>query len=475
MRERLLDESRLRVLRDLDLLDGPEDGDFDRLARLAAGLFGAETGAVVLVDAEREWYAGVNAEMERRRSAGFASRVVAADEPYVVAGGDNVDGKSFRAGAPIIVDQQRIGALIATDAGFAGTPPQDSLTQLVDLAAMATAVIELKREARVRARTAAELIREEWRHALTLEAGHVGSWVWDIPTGNMTCNDIFRRMFRMDPARPIKVDALFDEIDPAFLPEVEDGLNRTFEDGVDFTSEFRLKSGRWLSSRGRVYQRNAADRPLVMMGMAIDITEAREAADHTRHLLRELNHRVKNTLAMTQSIARQTLRYSADPQSFIDTFSGRIRTLADAHELLADRDWAGVGLVELVQSQVKAYAPPEAARLTIRGDDMQLPPDQALGLGIVLHELASNAARYGAFSVAGGHVRIEWSLDGEVLHLDWQEGGGPSIVGKPVRGFGTRLIERSLDKVLGSEVRFELPAEGVHAHITLPITDQSSL
>lgn len=477
VRERLLDPGRLQAIARLGLSGSPDDGDFDRLSRLTAGLLSAGTGAVVLVEAESEWCLGLFGRTDRRQPLGLAARVVASEAPFLLAADDPAMAGSLTSGlgVPILVDGQRVGALLALDAAAITLPTPAQLAQLGDLSAMATALLELKREARVRAETAAELIREEWRHALTLEAGHVGSWVWDIPTGAITCNDIFRRMFRLDPIAPVHVDALFAAIQPDFLPEVEDGLSHTFEDGVDFAAEFRVVTDCWLSSRGRVYQRNAEGRPLVMMGIAIDITEAREAADHTRHLLLELNHRVKNTLAMTQSIARQTLRQNPDPQVFIDTFSGRIRTLADAHELLADRDWAGIGLVDLVHSQVMPYVPLGCERLQIEGDDMQLPPDQALGLGIVLHELASNAARYGALSTAVGMVRIDWSLDAGKLRLDWRESGGPPVAARPVRGFGSRLIERSLDKVLGSTVWFEMPKTGVVAQVVLPVADQSGL
>lgn len=253
------------------------------------------------------------------------------------------------------------------------------------------------------------------------------------------------------------------------LPKVQAAIQATFDDGVDYVAEFRVRSGRWISSRGRVYQRNAKSEPLVMMGVSLDITEARRAADHTRHLLRELNHRVKNTLAMTQSLARQTLKQSENAQEFIDAFSGRLRTLADAHSMLADHDWSGVGIAELVDSQVGPYSIADAARVRTLGEDVELPPDHALGLGIVLHELASNAARFGALSTDQGTVRIAWEVKGRELHLTWTESGGPPVAPERVAGFGSRLIQRSLDKILGSSVSLDFPAGGVEARVSLPL------
>ena len=224
-----------------------------------------------------------------------------------------------------------------------GSAPDPRLLDAVrDLAATAGRLFELKDEARVRERTAAELIREEWRHALTLEAGKVGSWVWDIRTKAIVCNDILRRMFGFPPTGAITSDDLSNATKPADRPAVAAALKQTFEEGVDYQAEFRIEaSGRWLVARGRVYQRDAAGQPLVMMGVNIDVTEAREAADHTRLLLRELNHRVKNTLAMIQSLARQTMRRSPIPSSSSRPSAGGCGRLSDAHSLLSDRDWTG--------------------------------------------------------------------------------------------------------------------------------------
>jgi two-component sensor histidine kinase len=262
-------------------------------------------------------------------------------------------------------------------------------------------------------------------------------------------------------------------IDPSDLDAVNAALKAAFEDGVDYAVEFRVASAnRWLVGRGRVYQRDGAGKPLVMMGVNIDVTEARQAADQTRLLLLELNHRVKNTLAMIQSLARQTLRQKPDPQQFIDSFSGRLRTLSEAHALLADRDWSGIGLVELVHTQIDPYLLESTDQLILSGDDVQLPPDHALGLGLILHELASNAMKYGALSVSAGRVSVSWSLhshDGRRIDLFWQERNGPKVTRPKDAGFGTKLIERGLDKVLDSAVQLTFPATGVEARISLPL------
>jgi len=242
---------------------------------------------------------------------------------------------------------------------------------------------------------------------------------------------------------------------------------------VDYKAEARVaSSGRWLTMRGRVYQRDAEGNPLVMMGASIDISESKQSAEHTRLLLRELNHRVKNTLAMIQSVARQTIRQNPDPKDFIEAFSGRLRTISEAHVLLADRDWSGVQLYEVIASQLGSNFRSNPDRADVRGDDVTLPADHALGLGLILHELTTNAHRYGAWSDDEGTVSIDWDIKKEPvrgLSLTWRERGGPAVSKPDEYGLGARLIERSLAKVLDSEVKLNFEPDGVTASIWMPL------
>jgi two-component sensor histidine kinase len=209
-----------------------------------------------------------------------------------------------------------------------------------------------------------------------------------------------------------------------------------------------------------------------VIGVYLDITEQHEAAERTRVLLRELNHRVKNTLAIIQSLARQTVRQSSNPQQFIDAFSGRLKSLSDSHGLLADRDWSGIGLGELVVAEVGGASLSSPEQLVIDGGELHLPPDHALGLGLILHELASNAVKYGALSTPNGIVTVSWTADGDRrVMLSWKEANGPKVREPKSYGFGTKLIQRSLDKVLDSRVDLRFPPEGVEAEISFPLPD----
>jgi len=465
----------------------PLDPDFERLARLAAQVAQTPMAAIVLDDGERLWFLarrGLEAREAPAAGSPWAAAIEAKGADCLIVGDAAADprfarhqmiagppGLRFFAGVPVIVHGQRVGCLSVAD-----RVPRQSLDEacvggLADVAALIASTFELKEESRSKARMAADLVKEEWRHALTLEAGKVGSWVLDLRTNEVTANDIFRRMFGLEAPEPLRFEDVMGAIAPADVPEVNAALARAFEQGVDYNVEFRV-GARWLVGRGRVYQRDGSGKPLIMMGVNIDVSDAHEAAEQTRVLLRELNHRVKNTLAMIQSLARQTLKKKPDPARFIEAFSGRLKTLSDAHDLLSDRDWSGVGLLELMTSQVQPYLLDSPDQLVLDGDDVRLPPDHALGLGLIIHELASNAVKYGALSQASGRVLVSWSLtrgEEQRLNLVWKESGGPKIFKPAEAGFGTRLIERSLDKVLDSSVALTFPADGAEARVSLPL------
>jgi two-component sensor histidine kinase/PAS domain-containing protein len=490
VRRVLDDPSRLQALAALEVLDTEPDDDFDRLTRMAAHVFGAEIALVTLIDKERQWFrACYGTDLTEavsgdsfcaRAIAGTGAMVVldASADPrfmhsYLVTGELNI---RFYAGAPIVVAGQKLGSLCVISRTARSSVDPVLLEQLVDMAGLAATLFALKDEARVRARTAAALLREEWRHALTLEAGNVGSWIWDIRTGEVVCNDMFRRMYQLPEIGPIYFKQVAAAIHAGDRQGIDASVRASLKQGVDFSAEVRAgQPGRWLTMRGRVYQRDAEGRALIMMGASTDITEAKQSADHTRLLLRELNHRVKNTLAMIQSVARQTIRQNPDPKAFMEAFSGRLRTISDAHVLLADRDWSGVHLYEVIASQLGPDFLEHPDRATVNGPDMMLPADHAVGLGLILHELTTNAHRHGAWSTDEGMVNIEWEMRHEPtpgLLLTWRESDGPMVATTRDQGLGTRLIERSLAKVLDSAVKLSFDPGGVAAEIWMPLPSE---
>jgi PAS domain S-box-containing protein len=207
--------------------------------------------------------------------------------------------------------------------------------------------------------------------------------------------------------------------------------------------------------------------------IAHDITE-RKAQEKTKQLLlEELNHRVKNTLAMVQSIARLTLRQVKSPEDFAASFSGRIQALAGAHDALTASSWSGADLASLVKDQLILGDAGEG-RYVCEGPSITLEPQAVVGLSLVLHELGTNASKYGALSLPGGFVELTWALKegGNVLHLRWEEKKGPPISQPSRRGFGAFIIEQGLSAAKGRAEMAYAPT-GVVCEINLPLSDRS--
>ena len=203
----------------------------------------------------------------------------------------------------------------------------------------------------------------------------------------------------------------------------------------------------------------------------VDVSERRRSSDQRTVLLQELNHRVKNSLATVQSIASQTFRYTDTREAFQQTFEARLMALAKTHDLLTKNDWETASLRELLLAELEPYGGNESSRFAIDGEDVRLASPVALALGLVFHELATNAVKYGALSVPGGRVEIGWKIgDGERrLRWHWSETGGPPVKKPARRGVGTRVIEKGLMHEFGGEARIDFDPSGVRCSIDLPL------
>jgi two-component sensor histidine kinase len=191
-------------------------------------------------------------------------------------------------------------------------------------------------------------------------------------------------------------------------------------------------------------------------------------------MIDELNHRVKNTLSTVQSIVWQALRQNAVPKAVRESIESRLFALSRSHDLLTRENWEGAGLLDLVNEALEPFgiANGTTERIVITGDNVRLPPKAALALGIALHELATNAVKYGAFSNDGGSILIEWmtkpATGGNRLILHWQEKGGPPVTPPTHRGFGSRVIERGLPHELEGTVNLEYRVDCVNCTIDIP-------
>jgi len=209
-----------------------------------------------------------------------------------------------------------------------------------------------------------------------------------------------------------------------------------------------------------------------------DQTARRHGEEHRALLLRELDHRVKNTLAIVQSVAAQTLRQANAPAALRETFDARLRALARSHDMLARGGWQGASLREVVERTLEAYAADggeAAGRVSAEGPPVRLAPNATVTLNPALHELATNAAKYGALSASGGCVEVAWTLERAesgappLLAIVWRERGGPPVRPPQHRGFGSRLLEQGLARESGGEVRLDFVPTGVECRIRLPL------
>ena len=204
-----------------------------------------------------------------------------------------------------------------------------------------------------------------------------------------------------------------------------------------------------------------------------------EALERRKFLLRELDHRCKNTLAAVQSIAEQTLRTAASPQAFAESFEARLAALSRAHEQLTLEDWGRTGLIDIARAALAPYGGVDGARICAEGPGVALSPESAVVMHMTLNELALNAAKHGALGSPDGRVNLAWSVDMAAdprkLSFEWLERGGPPVATPAGEGFGRRLLERGLARDLGGAARLDFDPRGVRYVLNAPLSGRISL
>ncbi len=347
--------------------------------------------------------------------------------------------------------------------------------------ALDQASADLRRRAEARDRAEAALRESEQRLRLSLGAGQMAAWESDT-SRNFVSNspELNRLLGYSEDARPT-----LDEIRTRYAPGEVERIQAVVRDTVgrgERFAEAELEvhwpdgSRHWLLLRAEIEVQGPGH--VRTIGVAMDITARKRAELHLRLLVNELNHRVKNTLATVQSISAQTFRGDVTSAPARQAFEARLMALSRAHDVLTRENWEGASLREIVDVAVSPYAGPEGtARFLVEGPHVRLQPRMALALAMALQELATNASKYGALSSAAGRVGIRWSLEeagGRRLRLAWEESGGPAVAVPGHRGFGTRLVERSLAQDLDGEVRIEFKATGVVCRIDAPLPDRGA-
>ncbi len=246
--------------------------------------------------------------------------------------------------------------------------------------------------------------------------------------------------------------------------------------GTIVETEYRVlhaPSGRyrWVHERG-VPLKHPDGTVREWVGAVTDIHERRQAEERQRLLVNELNHRVKNTLAIVISIVGQTLRSSPGPDEAFKRIQARLVALSNTHDLLTETSWDGATLRDVLRAELRPYQD-EERRIVLEGASVELEPKQALALGLVVHELATNATKYGSLSVSEGRLEVSWQVresgGDRRLELQWVERDGPPVKRPAGSGFGSRLIERSARGDLAGDVEFDWAASGLSCRLSFPL------
>jgi PAS domain S-box-containing protein len=331
-------------------------------------------------------------------------------------------------------------------------------------------------EARVAERTAelaastAQLRQAEQLRSLALAAGQMGSWEWDFTRGKATWDRGQHEIFGVDPNTFVptasSVRALIHEDDIGGLLKA---LRSVSVGTKTFQTEFRARrpNGEIRHCVGvAAASFDDHDRLTRVSGVTVDITDRKRAEERQLLLAEEVDHRARNVVAVIQAIMRLTRSQSID--EYIKSLDGRIRALSTAHKLLAKARWEGADLTRLVNEEVAPYRGRELERINIEGPDILLPPAVAQTLALALHELVTNAAKYGALSTAAGRIKIAWAIDQEELTLSWSEFNGPKVKRPSRDGYGTRVIKGGIEGQLGGSAEFEWCPDGLRCKLSVP-------
>jgi PAS domain S-box-containing protein len=342
-----------------------------------------------------------------------------------------------------------------------------------ELGILAAAINDLMDDIAIRQ---AALQESEERARLALDAGQMGTW-WFDPVRKVTSWSPQAAALLGLPAGQVSSDlAHWGELmHPDDRPRARDAFERALREG-DYEAEFRIRHAdgqdRWINARGRVVY-DLSRRPTNLIGVLYDITGPKRAEEQQRLLLDELNHRVKNTLATVQSIASQTLRTSK-PDEFKPMFESRLLALSKTHDLLVQNAWREADLGALIEQEVAPYRREGDDRIVVSGPQVSLPARAVINLGLVVHELVTNAVKYGALSVPAGRLEITWTTSsgdwsGGDLDLVWREAGGPPVTPPKRRGLGSRLIHRSTEGELNGTAVLDYQPTGLVARLRFPI------
>jgi PAS domain S-box-containing protein len=320
-----------------------------------------------------------------------------------------------------------------------------------------------------RKRAEGELAKSEERLRFVADRAHVCYWHWEIAADRHEWSPLCNQFFGVPPEEPISYARFLAALHPDDRERTDRAIRVCLETGgqTDYDIEYRTlcpdETVRWIHTKG-----NAAfadGKPVRMAGLALDITERKEREEREHLLVREMNHRVKNILTVVDAIAHRTAAQS--PEDFAKRFSERIRALSANQDLLFSNEWKGVDVEDVVRAQLSHFADLIGSRIVVDGPKLRFNTVGAT-VGLALHELATNASKYGALSTDRGRVDVRWNLSDNAFTMSWTEREGPSVSAPKRRGFGTMVIERMAESSLGGTVNLDYAPSGLTWCLTCP-------
>lgn len=479
------EDERVAALDRYDILDTPTEPIFDDIARLASEALGAPIAVVNLIAAARQWFKaeiGIGARELPLEVSICAHALLEEDmmvipdtrldprvdcNPLVAA----EDGLRFYAGALLKTpDGLPIGTLCVLDRQPRpeGITPFQRLTLEV-LARQVMTQLELRRSLSQQQETLAQLAASEERTRLALDAGELGAWESTPALRSLKWDARTRELLGHEPDEALDYETSFlarvhaedrERVAALIAEALAPGGAGTVS--VEYrTVNPRDGRERWIHAKGALAVGLGGEQKFV--GTVRDITAEKDAEMHRRLLTGELQHRVKNTLAVVNAIVHQSLRSAPSMEEASTAIGQRLQTLGAAYELLTRTDWT-VAPIGAVAEGTTALHGARTGAIRIAGPDLLLSARASLALSMSLHELSTNAVKYGALSVPGGYVDLTWTIEEEqgksFLTICWEERGGPTVCAPERGGFGTRLMA-SLASDLGGKGVIDYQPTGV--------------
>ncbi|GGC40744.1 hypothetical protein GCM10011504_18970 [Siccirubricoccus deserti] len=332
-----------------------------------------------------------------------------------------------------------------------------------------------------RRRAEAALTESEERLRLAQEAARLGTYDYDYAAGRVTWDSRMRALWALPEDVPITRRRFVEAIHPDDRALRRAAVRRAMDPSGEGLYQLELRvvgiadgRERWIAATGQV--RFAGGRPARLVGIAMDITDRKQAETRNQLLMREVDHRAKNALAVVQAALR--LSRAESPAELVRIIEGRVAALARAQTMLAQRRWEGAELRALMEGELAPFLGPDtedAPRAVLLGPPVTIAAQAAQPLCMALHELATNAVKYGALSVPGGLLTVTWRIEsgGRILHLVWRESGGPLVDAPPAgRGFGSRVIEQTVQAQLGGKLSRLWLADGLRCELLVPLRSQ---